>query len=255
LLADPDPIKNQVKQPGHYDRHELAATGASPSCNQYDDGRDGGSDQRVAPTLPEGFPQEDPHKEIDYVWHERPKDQQPQVHPGISEDPSKKEDRSGHLPEDHRFGSHPIEGSVGKGVGDGVLFPGYVLELVGKLLEKALRLEMKRLENGVFDPVAALELTDQQLAVCPNSEAVGTMSLGQLETLDQRLVLSHVVGRLSDRLGDLVYQRGPTIFDPVQGCPDRGPPRVAAGGAVGVDNPVAAGPIPERGHRTRMRMQ
>ena len=94
----------------------------------------------MAPTLTEGFAHEGSHDQIEGVWQKCAKDQQPQVYPGIPEDPSKQKDRSGQLPEDHRFGSKPIEGGVGEGVGDDILFPGNVLELVGDLLEQPTRL-------------------------------------------------------------------------------------------------------------------
>ncbi len=83
--------------------------------------------------LPERLAHEDSRQSVDEVGENGAQDQEPEVHLGIPEDPSKEEDRSGHVPQDHRSVSDPIEGSVGEGVGYDILFPGNVLQPVRDL--------------------------------------------------------------------------------------------------------------------------
>ena len=115
----------------------------------------GGHDQGVAPTLAAGLAHEDPGHQIDRVGEDGPEDQEPQIHLGIPEDPPEEEDRPGDVPQDHRSVSNPIEGGVGEGVGDGILFPRDVFEPVRESWTGASwPPDRAACKAGVLDPVS-----------------------------------------------------------------------------------------------------
>ncbi len=119
-----------MEQPGHDDRHELAAA-ASPAIGQNNhDGRNRGKDEGVAPALPGGIAEQRSGDEIDRIGEDGSEDQEPEIHLGIPEDPAKEKNRPGDVPQDHRSVSDPIQGRVGERIGNGILFPRDMLEPV-----------------------------------------------------------------------------------------------------------------------------
>jgi hypothetical protein len=189
-----------VEEPGHDDRHQLAAAAASSIGEQDDDGRDRGDYQGVTEALSIGLAQKRAGGQIDHVGEDSAQDQEAEIHLGIPEDPTKEEDRTGDVPEDHRSVSDPIECSVGEGVGYEILFSGNVLETMRHLCQEALSFQVQRLQRGVLDPVPALQLADQKLAIGSHREPIRVVLLGKLQALDQSLVFGDVVGGVADGL-------------------------------------------------------
>src|SRR5262249_38152739 len=126
-----------------------------------------------------------------------------------------------------------IECQVAQFVGSLILLPAHVNERHRlEIAHQTLRFLREELQVVVLDAVLAVHLLHEQLAVAVDAQARQAEGLGLLERLDEGGVLGDVVGLLAE--GAVLLDRRPAGGVDDDGV--RGLARIAAGGAVDVDD-------------------